>query len=153
MTDNVQAFLDCIAACEGTGNAYNALFGYTPRNGKVFANDYIKHPNIRAPFTQTDGTLNYTTAAGRYQFLYSTWTRLAKKLNLYMFTPADQDAGAIELLAECGAMPFIKSGDLQSAIDKASGIWASLPSSKYLQPKRTLEFAENAYTEAGGSIA
>lgn len=153
MNDNVEAFLDMIAACEGTGNAYNALFGYTPRNGKVFLNDYSTHPNIRSPFTQTDGTLNYSTAAGRYQFIYSTFKRLQTKLGTCDFCPATQDLMAQELISEAGAMADVKEGRLQAAIDKCSGIWASLPSSDYPQPKRTLAYAQNAYEEAGGVVA
>ncbi|MGH9809098.1 MAG: glycoside hydrolase family 24 protein [Terriglobia bacterium] len=153
MTDNLSAFLDMIAACEGTGNAYNALFSYTPRNGRVFANDYLTHPNIKWPFTQMDGQPNFTTAAGRYQILHSTFARLSAKLGLTDFSPATQDAMAAELIAEDGAMSDVKNGNFQAAIDKCSGTWASLPASKYQQPKRSYDFALNAYTEAGGVVA
>jgi muramidase (phage lysozyme) len=152
---NASAFLDCIAACEGTagGDGYRALFGYTPSNGKTFENGYIWHPNIKSSFVQTDGVTNYTTAAGRYQIIWSTWTRIAAKLNLKMFTPADQDAAALELISEAGAMGDVKDGNLQSAINKCSGVWASLPASKYPQPKRTYFFATNAYVASGGELA
>lgn len=155
MSANTDAFLDAIAACEGTsgGDGYRALFGYTPTNGKTFENGYIWHPNVRASFVQTDGKINITTAAGRYQIIWPTWVRIAAKLNLKMFTPADQDAAALELISEAGAMGDVKDGNLQAAIDKCSAIWASLPSSKYPQPKRSLEFAMNAYTTAGGVLA
>lgn len=153
VTDNVDAFLDTIAACEGTGNAYNALFGYTPSNGKVFANDYATHPNIKSPFTQTDGVINYSTAAGRYQIIFSTFKRLQAKLGTSDFCPATQDLMANELIAEAGGMADVKDGNLQAAIDKCSGVWASLPSSTYPQPKRSFFFAQNAYLAAGGMQA
>jgi muramidase (phage lysozyme) len=155
MSPNLQAFLDCVAKCEGTDSpdGYRALFGYTPGNGKIFDNGYIDHPNIKSPFVQTDGKLNYSTAAGRYQIINPTWRELKKKLGLLMFTPADQDAAAIELIRSCGALEDIERGDLQAAIDKTSRIWASLPASDYPQPKRTLAFAKAAFTDAGGMLA
>jgi muramidase (phage lysozyme) len=155
MSPNLQAFLDMLARCEGTDGAdgYRALFGYTPTNGRIFDNGYIDHPGIKFPFTQTDGATNYSTAAGRYQIIKPTWLELKSALGLVAFTPADQDAAAIELIRRCGALPDIEAGDLQAAIDKCAGIWASLPASHYPQPKRTYAFAEKAFADAGGAIA
>lgn len=154
MTPNQQAFLDMLASCEGTNSpdGYRALFGYTPTNGKIF-DGYVDHPNIRSPFTETTGRVNYTTAAGRYQIIYPTWRDLKKKLGLVGFTPADQDAAALELIRQCGALSDIENGDLQAAIEKTGGIWASLPSSRYPQPRRSPQFAQSAFTDAGGMIA
>lgn len=151
---NADAFLDMTAECEGTAgpDGYRTLFG-----GGLFDNGYIDHPRIRFSFRQTDGGINYTTAAGRYQILATTWDRIAHKLwptiAVPMFTPENQDAAAEELIAEAGGMPAVKSGDLQTAIDRCSPIWASLPSSKYPQPKRTYAFAQLAFTTAGGILA
>jgi len=145
----MQAFLDMISACEGTAgpDGYRTLFG-----GKLF-DGYVTHPNIRTPFTQTDGTVNYSTAAGRYQITYPTFLRLSKKLGTVDFTPETQDRMAIELITEDGGLGYVDSGNLQAAIDKCGGTWASLPSSHYPQPKRTYAFASEAYTDAGGSLA
>ena len=153
--DNLAPFLDMISACEGTTgpDGYRALFGYTPTNSKIFDNGYVWHPNVRVMFTQTDGTINYSTAAGRYQILFGTWARVAGKIGRKMFAPIDQDAAAAELIAETGAMPSVKSGDLQRAIDLCSPVWASLPASTYPQPRRTLAFASDAFTSAGGALA
>lgn len=154
MNPNRQAFLDMLAACEGTAgpDGYRALFGYTATNGKIFDNCYIDHPGIKSPFVQTDGVLNYSTAAGRYQLILPTWRELKKKLGLVAFTPADQDAAALELIRSTGALADIDSGFLQAAMDKCARIWASLPASTYPQPKRSYAFAAAAYTEAGGII-
>lgn len=151
--DNLKAFLDAIAACEGTGDRYDALFGYTPRNGRVFDNGYATHPNIKVPFTQTDGATNYSTAAGRYQIIFPTFKRLQLKLGTKDFSPTTQDTMAAELIADAGAMAAVKDGDFQTAVDRCAEVWASLPASTYPQPKRTLEFALNAYREAGGMLA
>jgi muramidase (phage lysozyme) len=151
--DNLSAFLSMVAACEGTGDCYNALFGYTPSNTRVFSNNYATHPNVKMPFTQTDGTQNYSTAAGRYQILYPTFKALSTKLGTTDFSPATQDAMASELIAEDGAMSDVKNGDLQSAIDKCSRTWASLPASTYPQPMRSMAFAVAAFQSAGGQLA
>lgn len=153
--DNLSAFLTTIRACEGTlgDDGYRALFGYRPGNNRLFDNGFARHPNIRFPFTQTDGVTNYTTAAGAYQFTFTTWDRLRVKLNLPDFSPASQDAAASELIAEAGAMASVKDGDLVSAIEACSGVWASLPASKYPQPVRTMAFAVASYQGAGGMLA
>lgn len=155
VNDNLTAFLLMLRACEGTNEAsgYAALFGYTHSNDRTFHNGFSMHPNIRYPFTQTDGQTNYSTAAGAYQFLFSTWERLRLKLNLPDFGPASQDAAATELIAEAGAMGDVKDGHLQDAIDKCCGTWASLPGSKYPQPTRSYKFASNVYALSGGSLA
>lgn len=144
---NVDAFLDSLAACEGTSGAdgYRTLFG-----GKLFYNDYMTHPNVPVPFTQTDGKKNFSTAAGRYQILHGTFLRLQAKLGTSDFSPATQDLMAKELIAEAGAMGDVKDGNLQAAIDKCSGTWASLPASTYPQPRRSFFYVQNAYLAAGG---
>jgi muramidase (phage lysozyme) len=156
VSDNRDAFLDTLAACEGTDtdDGYRALFGYSPRlnPGRVFAS-FDNHPNIRFPFTQKDGRINYTTAAGRYQENFPTFARLAHKLGTVGFTPAVQDQHALELIAEQGALDDVDAGRFQEALDKCAPIWASLPASKYSQPTRSYAFALAAYTTAGGGVA
>lgn len=155
MTDNEQAFLDMIAACEGTDSdyGYRALFGFTPANGRVFDNGYATHPNIRVPYTNLDGVQTYSTAAGRYQIIHMTYLDLQAKLGTVDFSPETQDAMALRLISDAGALGDVDAGNLQSAIDKTAGIWASLPASHYPQPRRTYEFAEAAYTNNGGTLA
>jgi muramidase (phage lysozyme) len=155
MSPNQQAFLDMIAKCEGTDgpDGYHALFGYTPANGKVFNNSYITHPRIKVAYRDQAGNPNYSTAAGRYQIVYPTFVRLQAKLKTEDFSPETQDLMALELIEEDGAMPHVQAGFLEDAMDACAGTWASLPSSTYPQPKRTYAFAEEAFTEAGGTVA
>jgi len=155
MSPNQQAFLDCIAKCEGTDgpDGYRALFGYTPANGKVFSNGFATHPRIKTPFRDLDGNTNFSTAAGRYQIIYPTFVRLQAKLKTTDFTPETQDLMALELIDEDGAMPELQSGFLEDALDKCAGTWASLPASHYPQPKRTYAYAEEAFIAAGGTVA
>lgn len=153
---NVVAFLAMIRAAEGTASAdgYRALFGYTPAKGGPLFDSFGDHPRVKTygEFV-TPGKTTYTTAAGAYQITATTFDRLKGKLELNDFTPASQDAIAVELLREAGALGELQAGNFTAALAKSGGIWASLPSSKYPQPKRTDDFVLAAYTEAGGTYA
>ena len=128
---NVRKFLDVIASAEGVKHGYNTVFG----NERF--NNLSSHPNVRKQFTQTDGKVNTTTAAGRYQFLKDTWDGVSRQYGLKDFSPQSQDIGAIGLLIQNGALPYVLKGDYRTAIQKSGGTWASLPSSPYAQPKRS----------------
>ncbi|WP_151823436.1 glycoside hydrolase family 24 protein [Acinetobacter nosocomialis] len=133
---NARKMLDLIAATEGVKYGYNTLFG----NQKI--DDLSWHPNIKKPFTQTDGQTKYTTAAGRYQFLKDTWDGVAKQYGLKDFSPQSQDLGALALLAQNGALPYVLKGDFGTAIKKSGSTWASLPTSPYAQNKRSWDFID-----------
>jgi muramidase (phage lysozyme) len=133
---NVRKMLDLIAQTEGVKWGYNTLFG----NQKI--DNLSAHPNLKKQFKQTDGKINYTTAAGRYQFIKPTWDGLVSQLGLKDFSPRSQDIGAIALLAENGALPYVLKGNYRTAVRKSGGTWASLPSSSYAQPKRGWDFVD-----------
>lgn len=133
---NVRLYLDAIAAAEGVKHGYNTAFGNTELKSLA------DHPRIKKGFKETTGKKNQTTAAGRYQFLEDTWDGLAKKLKLSNFGPESQDAAAVELLKQNGALKSVLAGDYKTAIEKSGTTWASLPSSKYAQPKRSWGFME-----------
>lgn len=133
---NARKMLDLIAATEGVKYGYNTLFG----NQKI--DDLSWHPNIKKPFTQTDGQVKYTTAAGRYQFLKDTWDGVAKQYGLKDFSPQSQDLGALALLAQNGSLPYVLKGDFNTAIKKSGSTWASLPTSPYAQNKRSWDFID-----------
>ena len=149
LTPNMNAFLATIRACEGTSgpNGYRTLFG-----GDLF-DSFADHPRTPVPFRQTDGKQNFSTAAGAYQFIARTWDRVAAKLGLRDFGPASQDAAAVELIRQAGALDDVNAGRLRDALDKCAPVWASLPASTYPQPKRTYAFAERAYLNNGGTLA
>ncbi|WP_257230219.1 glycoside hydrolase family 104 protein [Acinetobacter sp. YH12039] len=128
---NVRKMLDLIAYTEGVKHGYNTMFG----NERM--SSLQSHPNVRKQFKQTDGKMNVTTAAGRYQFLKGTWDGLARQYGLKDFSPQNQDIAALALLAQNGALPYVLKGDYQTAINKSGGTWASLPSSQYKQGKRS----------------
>lgn len=136
---NVRKYLDFIASSEGVKHGYNTIFG----NERF--NNLGAHPNVRKEFTQTDGKKNYTTAAGRYQFLNGTWGGLQKQYGFRDFSPQSQDLGAIALIAQRGALNDVMSGNWSGATGKLGKEWASLPSSQYKQGKRSQGFADKFF--------
>ena len=67
--------------------------------------------------------------------------------------PASQDAAAIELIREAGALGDVRAGRFDEAVAKVRGIWASLPGAGYAQPEKSLESLRLAFLNAGGSLA
>lgn len=128
---NVRKMLDLIAYSEGVKHGYHTMFG----NSRI--GDLSRHPGVSKSFRQTDGKSNTTTAAGRYQFLKGTWNSLARKYGLSDFSPRSQDIAALALIAEKGQLQNVVKGNLREAVSKLGGVWASLPSSPYKQPKHS----------------
>ncbi|EKN6210024.1 glycoside hydrolase family 24 protein [Yersinia enterocolitica] len=134
---NVRQYLDVLSNAEGTASyansGYNTMFG-----GDQFY-DSSDHPRQLKDFTQTDGTKNKTSAAGRYQFTSSSWDDAAKALNLTDFSPRSQDLAALFLIQRAGQLENVTNGNFADATSGLGGVWASLPSSNYAQPKRSWE--------------
>jgi muramidase (phage lysozyme) len=145
---NRKAFLDMIARSEGTKgrgeDGYNVLVG-----GCLF-HSYADHPRqlISIPRYKVK-----STAAGRYQLLARYYDAYKEKLNLPDFSPASQDAIAIQQIKECKALADIDAGRIAQAIKKCRRIWASLPGAGYGQHENKIEYLLAAYQKAGGTIA
>lgn len=139
----VRAFLDTIAAAEGTAtigtmDGYDVLFG-----GKAFA-DFDAHPNVSTQFANN----KTTTSAGRYQINKPTYDDFAAKLGITDFSPQSQDDIAIAIMIQANALDDIVNNNLQGAMNKLGTRWAALPTSKYDQPSRTNDFVYSAYNDA-----
>jgi len=147
--NNVQAFLKAIRWAEGTAgvDGYRTMF-----TGKLF-DGYDKHPNIKHCIPLRSGGQLCSTAAGAYQFLFSTWSYLKIRLQLSDFSPANQDLAAVELIREKGALEDVLAGNFDLAVTKVNKVWASLPGSPYGQPVKTLAQLQSVYTNEGGTIA
>ena len=141
MVDNRAAFLSAIATSEGTkrigDDGYNVLVGSTKEDPLLFTS-YNDHPRIFNP-------LFNSTAAGRYQILERFYDAYKKQLNLPDFSPASQDAIALQMIKECDALSDIDSGDIQSALIKCASRWASLPTSPYGQHTNSLIYLLNVF--------
>lgn len=146
---NISAFLDMLAFCEGTAgpDGYRTMFG-----GRLF-DSYADHPRMRFSYTNLAGLSITTSAAGRYQFIVRTWDSLRAKLGLQDFSPPSQDAGAIELIRQRGALNDVRAGRFAQAIEKCRPVWASLPGAGVDQPEKSMAQAMAAYANAGGSFA
>jgi len=116
----VKAFLDTIAAAEGTASPDGYRIQYT---GTKFAS-FSDHPREMRCGRRYRKKL-CSDAAGRYQFLSTTWDRFAKKFGVRDFSPENQDWMAIELIREKGALEDIEAGRLESAVRKLAYIWPS----------------------------
>ena len=140
---NAAAFLRMIRYAEGTAGAdgYRTLFG-----GSLFSS-YADHPRIYIPFRNTS-----SSAAGAYQILYRTFASLQSKLGTTGFTPEVQDAMALELIRERGALNDVYAGRIPQAIAKVAKVWASLPGAGYNQPEKQLSALLSAYAGAGGNL-
>lgn len=160
---NIAAFLQAIRQAEGTANQadpYRVCFGY-----RHTIRSLAEHPAVSGEWKGerlTDeqcrgagfGPGCVSTAAGAYQIIRPTWERLRDRLKLRDFGPAAQDAAAVELLRETGALARIEQGDLQGAVAAARRTWASLPGAGYAgQGMRTLGYIQTAYLNAGGALA
>lgn len=148
---NVRAFLDMLAVSEGTAgrgdNGYNVLFG-----GGLFTS-YADHPRQLITRMFRNGNTVTSSAAGRYQFLRKTWDGLNAKMTLPDFGSASQDAAAIELIRERGALADVRAGRFAGAVTKCRRTWASLPGAGYDQPEHTLDYLTAAFQLAGGTVS
>lgn len=149
MNKNLKAFLDMIAVSEGTAhlgdqNGYNVLVG-----GKLFKG-YADHPRVVVDLPKLKIK---STAAGRYQILARYYDAYKKQLGLKDFSPASQDAIAIQMIKECKALADIEAGRIAVALEKCKSRWASLPGAGYGQHENRAERLIAAYMEAGGSLA
>lgn len=150
--ENLIKFGNMIALAEGTIkegrpdiDPYAVGYGY-----KAF--DTTKgHPRVRTKIN-FNGKEDYTTAAGKYQATETTWDDFLKKRKLPKDTPmspAMQEEFYRDKLKDRKAYDDVVRGDFASAISKLGSEWASLPSSKSGQPKRTTEFVSSALTNLG----
>lgn len=129
-----KAFLDLIAWAEGAD--YDVMF-----TGKKFAG-FADHPRQ----IQRGGGWS-SDAAGRYQFLSTTWDEAKKALSLPDFSPSSQDQAALWLIARRGALSAVDAGHLRTALEKCSWEWASLPPGRYGQPQKSFGDLQRKYDE------
>lgn len=138
-----KSFLDMVSVPEGTNgpNGYRTMF-----TGKLF-DDFSDHPRKLQgpPGLRSD-------AAGRYQFLSTTWDECATALNLPDFSPPSQDRAAIFLIKRAGALSHVDAGRVRQACEICSFIWASLPPGRFGQRNISFSRAEELFKSFGGVL-
>jgi muramidase (phage lysozyme) len=155
MDPSLKCFLDLTAWSEGTStSSITQNDGYdvivTGIDGPSVFSSYTDHPfaSGRAPVVVRATPPLTSTASGRYQILLHWWGVYKIRLSLPDFSPASQDAVAIQQITERGVVPMLEAGDIQQAIAVCSGIWASLPGNDYAQPGgRTMPVLLAQYTQ------
>lgn len=137
---NVRAFLDVLALHE-SGGRYNVSVG-----GATFS-DMSKHPEMYRADLDSD-------AAGRYQFISTTYKPIAARLGIKDFSAQSQDLVAVQYLKDLGVLDEIQSGDpakIQSAVDRLKGSkWTGLKKYRSGQAVKYFEQRKSAYQS--GSI-
>lgn len=162
---NELAFLAALRAGEGTAGGdygYRMLYGSSQGGSSLF-DSFADHPALLGwPGVPLPDAMCaaagfdpgcVSTAAGAYQINRPTWKRLKPRLGLSDFSPASQDACALELISEKGALADVRAGRVADAVGKVRKVWASLPGAGYGQGEVALAAFTNRFTQAGGSIA
>jgi muramidase (phage lysozyme) len=126
ITSRQCALLATVAYAEGTNSRYDIIFSFA-----TFSS-YADHPR------RVMCSSGYCSdAAGRYQFLSTTWDGAARTLGLPDFSPASQDRAALWLMRNRGVTnidAIDTYGEFQTAMYRLNREWASLPGSPYGQP-------------------
>lgn len=135
----IRAFMQMLRFCEGTSgdDGYRTMFG-----GSKFSS-FADHPRQVIRTTHYD-----SSAAGAYQILTKTWTGLTQKhKDLSNFEPATQDMACYYLLKQRKALEHLRSNNVELAIQVCNPEWASLPGSKYGQPRKSVSTCVAKYQE------
>ena len=147
----VRATLDMIAEAEvGRDATRTSDQGYFATfSGKRYNGDLSTHPNVYGSFIGRDGKRHSSNAAGRYQFLKSTYDDLSRRYGFKDFTPRTQDMMAIALMMDVGALDDIMAGQIERALPKLGKRWAALPQSRLgrnMHGGRSQDFINESYT-------
>lgn len=143
---NRSIFLALIREFE-TGDKYDLIYG-----GERFMS-FADHPRKFVPIRIPGYIGKFSSAAGAYQFISTTWDSLKRALGLTDFSPASQDAAALELLRQTGALALIDAGDFDGAMRRAATQWASLPYSPAKQNPKSIEAANTLLTRLASATS
>jgi len=154
---NVRAALDVIAWSEGTSgrtDPYAVCYGY-----RRTITDFSKHPKALGwagePLDKLGAAYvgKVSTAAGRYQINYPTWVDASRAMGLVDFSAASQDAAAVWIMDQAGALDMIKAGTFGAAVPKLARRWASFPGGTSGQPTKRAADLVALFSNKGGTIA
>lgn len=132
----IRALMRTISVSESNvAQPYHVLYG-----GRHI-NDLNQHPDLCVPILVGPNVGQCTTAAGRYQFITTTWYEQAKRYHprpsglllweTYSFEPQYQDAVVHDWLTDSQVWGVdvaerLRQGDIESVLQILSGTWTSL---------------------------
>ncbi len=132
----IRALMRTISVSESNDvNPYGLLYG-----GAYFS-EWEKHPDRCIPIVAGPNVGDCTTAAGRYQFITTTWQEKAQQYHpnsqswlfwqQYTFDPESQDRVVYRWLVDTEAWNMdiraqLKAGRLRDVLKTLSGTWTSL---------------------------
>ena len=132
----IRALMRTITASEANdGQPYTLLYG------GEHAWDLSRHPNRCVPIAAGPNVGKCTTAAGRYQFLNTTWEKIARRYHPrpsgfwvwknYSFEPEYQDVVVYRWLKDQQAWGVdiskeLRKGKVNNVLRRLSGTWTSL---------------------------
>lgn len=158
---NVQAFLRVIRAGESSQDvtAYWWLYGSTVAK-PILATGLADHPRVKT-YEKYDGQfikngeLDYTTAAGAYQIVASTWdSTIQTALRLPDFSPESQDLAAVYLLLFRKALDHVLAGRFEQACIACRQEWVSMPGANVGdQPTKSAASALAVFRKYGGKLS
>lgn len=127
LSPEARALLDAIAGSESAGR-YDVMYG-----GGRF-DPALGHPHQAVPITTGPNAGKTSSAAGRYQFLGSTWDDVAAQHGLSDFSPQSQDLGAWFLAADeykrdtgRDLQADLAAGRTEAVVPSLRDVWTSLP--------------------------
>jgi muramidase (phage lysozyme) len=143
ITPQRRALLNTIRYAEGTWKQGQA--GYRTLYGGGRFQSLERHPEIVVVKRYT------SAAAGAYQFLPTTWSEAASKLQLASFDPESQDQAALYLVDRRGMLEHIdQQGLTREAMAVLAREWASFPNlagrSAYGQPVKRADELQSFYS-------
>jgi lysozyme len=165
---NAAAFLDLVSHSEGTdtrNDPYRVCYSYrhtVQSMDRHPAEWYTDQTGKKAREWGGESLSNLgpsyagkvSTAAGKYQIILPTWRGCVRALGLPDFSPESQDAAALYLVQQAGALDLVKSGQIADAIALCAKEWASLPGANAPgQAMRRLDGLVAYFETAGGTIA
>lgn len=145
LSANLQAFLRVIR--EGETSQDEKAY-YTMVGGDVISS-LRDHPR-RVIWIDRLGV--WSSAAGAYQFIRSTWDSCVDALNLPDFGYQSQDIAAVYLVKRRHALDLVKEGKLEEAIERCAAEWASLPGDYYGQGGIEMKRAKDVFVTYGGTL-
>lgn len=152
----IRALMRTISAAESNMDApYHLLYG-----GKT-VESLASHPDVCVTIVTGPNRGDCTTAAGRYQFLNTTWDEKAEryhpspppwyaKWKEYSFDPTSQDAVVYRWLTDESAWgvsieALLRQGKIEDVLKMLSGTWTSLGYG--IEPNRMTPHLPGIYAE------